>query len=198
LKEPQTLPPLILHPFSDASALDRLTMSARVSLVLNGLVAGDEVTAVELDRRLVECRYCELRMLFYLGKDLSRWLDQCMEVAVRVEELRASGIGRESFAALLVEDTPGTVMEKLRSWGVVDYQAIFRRALGLHTLFATIPERDVFTDEFLRQHHRYADVLYQHWIESARFRRFRRTDFQFEMYASGEYARLLEKEWGTQ
>ncbi len=173
-------------------------MSARVSLVLNGLVAGDEVTAVELDRRLVECRYCELRMLFYLGKDLSRWLDQCMEVVARDRGTEGSGVGRGSFAALLVEDTPGTVMEKLQSWGVVDYQAIFRRALGLHALFAAIPERDVFTDEFLRQHHRYADVLYQHWIESARFRRLRRTEFQFEMYASGEYARLLEKEWGAQ
>jgi hypothetical protein len=198
LNEPRTLPPLILHPFSDASAPDRLTMSARVSLVLNGLVPGDEVTAVELNRRLVECRYSELRMLFYLGKDLSRWLDQCMEVATRDEELRASGVGRESFAALLVEDAPGTVMEKLQNWGVVDYQAIFRRALGLHALLATIPEQDVFTDDFLQRHHRYADVLYQHWIESARFRRLRRTDFQFELYASGEFARLLEKEWGAQ
>ncbi len=69
-------------------------------------------------------------MLFYLGKDLSRWLDQCMEVVDRDEDLRQSGIQRGSFASLLVEDPPAQVQEKLRSWGVVDFKTIFRRALA--------------------------------------------------------------------
>jgi hypothetical protein len=192
------LPPLILHPFSDACSPDRLTLSARASLILQGFLPGEGLTGDELSRRLLEGRFCEVRMLFYLGKDLSRWLDQCMEVVDRDEELRQSSLQRESFAVLLVEDPPEPVHEKLRSWGVVDYKAIFRRALGLHVVFAVVPERDSLAEDFLRSHHRYADHLFECRLESVHFPTLRRTDFQFEIYASGEYTRLLEKEWESQ
>jgi hypothetical protein len=196
--ECRKLPPLILHPFSEASSPERLTMSARASLILHGLLPGDELDVEELNRRLVEGRYCEVRMLFYLGKDVTRWLDQCMEVVARDERLKSSGIARESFAVFLVEDPPAPVREKLQGWGVVDYKAIFRRALGLHTVFATVPERESLSPHFLRNHHRYADQLYDCLIGAAEFARLRRSDFQFELYASGEYTKLLEKEWGAQ
>jgi hypothetical protein len=134
-------------------------------------------------------------MLFYLGKDLSRWLDQCMEVVDRDEELRQSGIRRGSFANLLVEDPPSSVQEKLRSWGVVDFKTIFRRALGLHAVLATLPERDSLSEGFLNSYHRFADCFFGCHGESAPCPRLRKTDFRFEVYTSGEYAKRLEKEW---
>ena len=115
------MPPLILHPFSDAHAPERLAASARASLVLKGLLPAEELGVEELNRRLLDGRYDEVKMLYYVGKDLSRWLDQCMEVVGRDGELRDKGIERESFAELLVEDAPDTVREKMLHWGVVDY-----------------------------------------------------------------------------
>ena len=75
----RTLPPLILHPFADASGPDKLVESSRASLMLQGLLPSGERSTEELDRALIDGRYCEIRMLFYVGKDLVRWIEQCME-----------------------------------------------------------------------------------------------------------------------
>jgi hypothetical protein len=162
------------------------------------LLQEESLSEVELNQRILEGRYCEVRMLFYLGKDLSRWLDQCMEVVDRDEELRQSGLKRGSFASLLVEDPPPPVQERLRSWGVADFKTIFRRALGLHAVFATLPASDSLSEDFLRSYHRFADCLFGCHFESAQCAKLRQTDFQFEIYTSGEYAKRLEKEWETQ
>jgi hypothetical protein len=119
-----------------------------------------------------------------------------MEVAARDEEM-ADGVARRASPHCWSRMPLG------RSWRSCNVGAwsIIRRfsaALGLHALLASRPGRDVFSEEFLRQHHRYADRLYECWLDSVRFRAVRRTEFQFELYASGEYARLLEKEWGAQ
>ncbi len=192
----RTLPPLILHPFSDPRSPERLSMSARASLILHGLLPAGETGEEELIRRALDGRYCEVRMLFYLGKDLRRWLEQCMELVARDPELARGGLEPQSFAELLVETTPEAVSGKLRRWGVTDYQAIFRRALGLHSVFRTVPEREELSDTFLRQHHLYANALFSTWIQSVSHARAAREAFHFEIYASGEYARLLEREWG--
>ncbi len=197
-RSPRKLPPLILHPFADAQGPERLTMSTRASLALRGLLPAEDLTQQELLRRFLDGRYSEVRMLFYLGKDLTRWLEQCMEVVARDEELRSSGIETESFTTLLLEDAPRPVREKLQSWGVVDYQTIFRRALALHLMFAIFPERETFSDTFLRFHDRYTDSLFQCRQQGVAFTRLRPNDFPFELYASGEYTRLLEKEWGAE
>jgi hypothetical protein len=194
-KSNRTLPPLILHPFSDSSSPERLALSTRASLVLQGLLPDEGLGDQELTQRILEGRFCEIRMLFYLGKDVRRWLDQCMEVVDRDDELRQSGIQRESFAVLLIDAPPEAVREKLRSWGVVDFKVIFRRALGLHTLFAVLPERDSLATDFLRSYQSFTDRLFEFYIESVPAPRLRQTDFEFEIYASGEYAKLLEKEW---
>ncbi|MFB3777676.1 MAG: hypothetical protein ACE141_08690 [Bryobacteraceae bacterium] len=173
-------------------------MSARASLILSGLLPPEELSAEELNRRVLEGRYSEVKMLFYVGKDLVRWLEQCMEVVERDAELSTRGIEPESFAALLAEDPPAAVREKLQGWGVVDYKAIFRRALGLHTIFAAIPEREVLSGDFLRTHHRYADCLYQCRLDSVSYARVNSAEFRFEIYASGEYTRMLEREWGAE
>ena len=120
---PRRLPPVILHPFSDARAPDRLTTSARASMILQGLLPGSEMSGEELNLKLLEGRYSEIRMLFYVGKDLTRWLEQCMEVVVRDPELRETGIQQESFSQLLVDSAPEPVHAKLRQWGVMDYRA---------------------------------------------------------------------------
>lgn len=59
---PRQLPPVILHPFSDAHAPDRLTMSARASLIFQGLLPGSELSGQELNLKLLDGRYCEIRM----------------------------------------------------------------------------------------------------------------------------------------
>ena len=78
---------------------------------------------------------------------------------------------------------------------MADYGAIFRRAVGLHAVFAEVPERSTLSDAFLSQHHRFADSLYECRVDSLNFTRLCPEDFQFEVYASGEYARLLESQW---
>jgi len=195
---PRQLPPVILHPFSDAHAPDRLTLSARASLILEGLLPSGELSGDDLNLRLLDGRYCEIRMLFYVGKDLTRWLEQCMEVVARDPDLRETGIQKESFAQLLVGSAPGPVEEKLRQWGVTDYRGIFRRALGLHAAFADLPTRELLPESFVRSHHRYADALFACALETARFARIRASDFPFELYASGEYSKFLEAQWGRQ
>ena len=75
------LPPLILHPFSDGSGPDKLAESSRASLMLQGLLPNDEFTFEELNRRLLEGRFHEIRMLCYVGKDLERWIEQCSSSA---------------------------------------------------------------------------------------------------------------------
>jgi hypothetical protein len=193
-----TLPPLILHPFSDAGAPDKLTLSARASLILHGLLPPEDSSAEELHRRFLEGRFCEIRMLYYLGKDVSRWLDQCMEVVARDEQLRGAGIERESFARLLVSNPPETVRKKLQAWGVADHQAIFRRALGFHAVFATVPEPGSLAEGFVRDHQRYADSLFTCLLDLASCREISPQSFEFELYASGEYARMLAREWGEE
>ena len=192
------MPPLILHPFSDARAPERLAASARASLVLKGLLPAEELGVEELNRRLLEGHYDEVKMLYYVGKDLSRWLDQCMEVVGRDGELRDKGIERESFAELLVEEAPDTVREKMQHGGVVDYKVIFRRALGLHAVFAAVPEREALSASFLQHHHCYADAMYKCHQRAVPFAAISGSDFHFEIYASGEYTKLLEKEWSTE
>jgi hypothetical protein len=189
------LPPLILHPFADASGPEKLVESSRASLVLQGLLPAGERNTQDIERTLLEGRYCELRMLFYVGKDLLRWMEQCLELVARTPDLAGSGIKYQSFAAYLVSRTPEQVQIKLKKWGVSDYKSIFSRALGLSAHFSTVPEREMLTDEFVRNYYRYADELFQIRQGQAVFADISNLGFEFEIYASGEYSRMLEREW---
>jgi len=190
-----TLPPLILHPFTDASGPDKLTESSRASLILQGLLPGDEFTLEDLNRRVLDGRYHEIRMLCYVGKDLLRWIDQCLEFARRDEQLRDTGLRIESFAGLLVDEPPEAVRKKLQAWGVVDHRSIFARALGLAAVFVRPPDRDMLADDFIRNHYRYADQLFECRKRMFQHPEIRGANFHFDLYASGEYARMLEREW---
>jgi hypothetical protein len=191
------LPPLILHPFADASGPDKLVESSRASLMLQGLLPSGERSNDELDRALLEGRYCEIRMLFYVGKDLDRWIEQCLEHVERLGDGRDPGIKYQSFAAYLVSHTPATVQLKLRKWGVADYKAIFTRALGLNAILAGVPRRELLSDHFIRNYHRYADQMFACRQNETQFEDISSVGFDFEIYASGEYSRMLEREWAA-
>jgi hypothetical protein len=189
------LPPLILHPFADPAGPERLMASSHASLVLQGMLPAGDATASDLDRSLMTGRFSEVQMLYYVGKDLLRWIDQCMEfVASNAGEVPA-GIQRQSFAALLVQDAPPVVEAKLRKWGVADYKSIFARAIGLNCLFADAPAVDALAGEFVRNYFRYADQLFASYQSQASFTRITAADFEFELYSSGEYTRMLERQW---
>jgi hypothetical protein len=193
--EARKLPPLILHPFADAGGPDKLVESSRASLMLQGLLPSGERTTEELDLALLEGRYCEIRMLFYVGKDLVRWIEQSLEHIERQPELSGSGIRYQSFAAYLVHNTPAAVQVKLRKWGVADYKSIFMRALGLNAILSSIPERGTLSDDFVRNYYRYADQIFLCRQSQAQYADVSDFGFEFDIYASGEYSRMLEREW---
>ena len=188
------LPPLILHPFADAGGPDKLVESSRASLMLQGLLPTGERTTEELDESLLEGRYCEIRMLFYVGKDLVRWIEQSLEHVERQPSFDP-GIRFQSFAAYLIQNTPVSVQGKLRKWGVADFKSIFTRAIGLNALLAEIPARGVLSNDFVRNYYRYADSIFLCRQSQSQFTDISQMNFEFEIFASGEYSRMLEREW---
>src|SRR5215472_3880361 len=88
------LPPLILHPFNNRDSVAILE------------AFGDDQT------RLTEftARYTELRMLCFIGKDLNRWLEQCVAVASRNPE--TADITEAGLIGLLLFHPPAAVAQK--------------------------------------------------------------------------------------
>jgi hypothetical protein len=188
------LPPLILHPFNERVPPSALLDNSKATLMLSGLIPNDGTEEEVLQRRLLNGRYAELRMLFFLGKDVFRWLDQCVEFAGRIPEL-VDEVAPQSFAGLLTADPPENVRQKLISWGVLDYSSIFSRAIGLNAVFSEPPAANLLSEEFLRAYHRYADHLFRGFMESQPHKSLQHLNFHFDLYASGEYSKMLESEW---
>jgi len=191
----RTLPPLILHPFAAAGGRDKLEESQRATLIMQGLLPSGERSPDDLDRTLLDGRFSEILMLFYVGKDLARWIEQCLEYVARQPDLRDSGIRFQSLAEMLVNFTPAQVQAKLRKWQVADYRSIFMRALGINALFAAAPERHSLADEFVRNYYRYADQLFASRQSHGSYISIESMGFDFEIFASGEYSKMLEREW---
>jgi hypothetical protein len=192
------LPPLILHPFSDSSSPGRLMQGSRASLMMQGLIPNQHLTFEELDELLLDGKVCEIRMLFYVGKDLLRWMGQCVETLSREQDPTDDPPEARTVAAFLIEQTPPAVRDKLRAWGVQDYQAIFSRAIGLNSVFGDAPARDGLAEEFIRNYHYYADHLYTIWRNAQSFPRVAAEAFEFDLYASAEYSRILEQQWSEE
>jgi hypothetical protein len=192
------LPPLILHPFSDQTGPRKLVQSSRASLMLNGLLPQGKSTEEELTRKLLEGRVCEIRMLFFVGKDLLRWIAQSMDFVNSVEALKNSGVREQSFAEFLVQNPPEAVRAKLRAWGVFDYKSIFSRAIGLNVVFSEPPNEDTVSAEFIRNYFRYADHMFTCRQQMQVFTEISVENFTFDIYASGEYSRMLEKSWSKE
>jgi hypothetical protein len=190
-----TLPPLILHPFAEPTGPNKLFESSRANLMMQGLLPTGENSPQDLDKALLDGRYSEVRMLYYVGKDLVRWIDQSLDYCERQPELSSAGIRYQSFAALLVDHSPSTVQSKLRKWGVGDFRSIFTRALGLNSMLADIPPRTFLSDEFVRNYYRYADQMFHCRQSQVTFPDINTMGFDFDIFASGEYSRMLEREW---
>jgi hypothetical protein len=169
--------------------------SSRASLKLQWMLPQGEASREDLDRSLLDGRYSELRMLYYVGKDLLRWIDQCLEFAAHNRGDLPSGIAYQSFAAFLIQDAPASIEAKLRKWGVADYKSIFTRALGLQCLFANAPDRETLSDDFVRNYYKYADQMFAVRQGEREFTPLATKDFEFELYSSGEYSRMLERAW---
>jgi hypothetical protein len=191
------LPPLILHPFSTPEDTSVLMESSRASLALQGFLPRDETPAEDLDKQLLRGRYAELRMLYYIGKDVSRWAEQCSETAQSSETFAGRQIRPETFAVLLVEYTPTHVRTKLEAWGVLDFCTLFRRSFGLHSVFQDIPPAQNFSSDFLRRHYRCLDQWYEQRLKDWIFDSPGPEEFTFDLYASGEYSLTLEQSWGV-
>ena len=194
---PGPLPPLILHPFSDQAASSQVLESSRAGLMLSGLVPSEGLSQNELGERVLRARYLEIRMLYFLGKDVTRWMGQCVEWSERGAGPEAGSLREQSFADLLARNTPPAVAAKLRGWGVYDYASIFSRAIGLYTAFAEPAALDHLSRDFLLNYHRYADSLYFCYQQLAPFAEIAPGRFHFELYGSGEYSLLLESQWGA-
>jgi hypothetical protein len=163
--------------------------------MLQGLLPNEEFTPDQLETIVLDGRFCEVKMLFYVGKDVMRWIDQCIEVIGRDEHAGACGYGPQTLAVYLIDETPESVRIKLSDWGVADYRAIFSRSIGMNSLFAEAPERSLLASDFVRNYHYFTDQLYSCWLNGKSFERLDPSNFEFELYASGEYSRMLERQW---
>jgi hypothetical protein len=192
------LPPLILHPFNERVPPSALLDNSKAALMLSGLIPHDGTGEEELERRLLAGRYSEIRMLYFLGKDVFRWIEQCAEWAQRTPALQNQEIYPQSFVTLLIANPPAAVKDKLLRWGVADYAAVFSRAIGLNVMFAQPPAFDSLSEEFLRNYHRYADALQRAYLAAQPHRALTAASFRFDLYASGEYSRMLESTWSAE
>ncbi|MCU1257207.1 MAG: hypothetical protein JWO80_92 [Bryobacterales bacterium] len=190
------LPPLILHPFAGDQGPDRLLEGSRAQLALQALTPDLDSNREDLIRLVVEGRHQELRMLFYIGKDLQRWAEQCMDFVAREPQLSKLGIREQSFVTLLVEHPPAGMAAKLNKWGVGDQRAIFSRAIGLNAVFDRPPELEFLRASFVQSYQRFADYLFIAYQTMSPYTALPPESFVFELYASEEYARMLAAGWG--
>ncbi len=76
------LPPVILHPFNNGTDAGAILASIRLNLPEDLLHApGSDV--VEARQRLLHGKYCEFRMLCFIGRDIKRWMMQCTDFVLR-------------------------------------------------------------------------------------------------------------------
>jgi hypothetical protein len=194
------LPPLILHPFSGSGSTDELLAGSQAALALEEGAGGSGDHESELLRSVLVGRYQEIRMLLFLGKDLFRWMQQCVDFVGRggaghpgVPDQRR--ISEQSFAALVIEAPPATVQTKMQNWGVSDRRSLFSRAIGMNSLFSSPPPMGTLAPLFLHNYHRYADHAYICFQHLKPFYPLDAGQFTFELYASEEYAKLLSEQW---
>lgn len=175
---PCELPPLILSPFDQRPNAGN----------------GPQLLRYETPtQRHLESRYNEFRMLCLIGKDLNRWLGQCVEVASADPQLVS--LSECDFIAILLFAPPVPVLQKMRNWGVKNFQIIFSRAIGLNAVFPHPPAASEVSESFLHGFHKYADALYDARLKAQDPAATEENTFTFEIYASGEYSSYLEKIW---
>ena len=130
-------------------------------------------------------------MLCLAGKDVMRWIAQCVDFASRDEILAKAGIRPQSFADLLVNRTPPIVANRFESWGVIDFRRILARAIGVNSVFPNPPDFSVIATEFLEEYYPYADSLFACYLGLTPFTRLGAGSFGFSLYTSDEYLSTL-------
>jgi hypothetical protein len=163
--------------------------------MLNGFLPHENRDRDELERLVLAGRYQEIRMLFFLGKDVLRWVEQCTDFALRDPLLKDRGIREQSFSGLLVECPPKDLTAKLLAWGVTDGRGVFSRAIGINAIFTGPPEMDLLSTMFLQTYHRYADHLFACYQNMMPFTMLDPEKFLFDIFASDDYARKLAQGW---
>ena len=73
-----------------------------------------------------------------------------------------------------------------------DYRSIFARGIALNVMFEEAPVRGQAGPEFVRNYHRYADQTFQCYQSQCTWEPVDARRVVFELYASGEYSRMLE------
>jgi hypothetical protein len=187
------LPPLVLHPFSQPQDPERLLACSRASLMLGDLIPREGRSDEELRQAILDGRYTELRMLYHIGADLTRWVHQCVEVSRGCAPPGEHEIVFQSFAEVLTSSLPGVVEEKLRRWGVFDSARVFSRALGLKAVFCKLPGPEMLTDEFVGEYQGYADRLFRHHLSLASYCSLTGARLEFDVYTSAEYSAIIER-----
>jgi len=176
------LPPLILHPFGRGLEASASFDSIKLTLLLGGM--GEPGLEKE---PLLRGRYTEFRMLSLAGKDVMRWIAQCVDFAARDEVLAKAGIRAQSFADLLVNRTPPGVAARFEQWGVIDYRRVLSRAIGVNAVFPNPPDFGVISTSFLEEYYAYADSLFTCYQGLAPFTPLAPASFGFALYTSDEY-----------
>lgn len=120
-----------------------------------------------------------------------------MDFALRDDLLATSGIREQSFSDLLVNVTPADVAGRFMKWGVNDYRRLLSRAIGLNTLFASVPEFGLLSPDFLENYYSYADALFNCYQQMSSFSPLDSRHFYFSLYTSDEYLRAVEREAAT-
>jgi hypothetical protein len=185
------LPPVILHPFNNGADANAILASIRLSLSEDILHARNGDLA-DARQRLLHGKYCEFRMLCFIGRDIKRWMLQCTDFVLRDAVLANTGIREQSFADLLVKRTPPSVVARFESWGVVDYHRILRRAIGIGAIFPYPPEYSLLTTDFLENCGAFGDILFACYQELTSFRALDPEQFRFALYTSSEYISTME------
>jgi hypothetical protein len=191
--EPWKLPPLILHPFSRATHAPSLAESTEAGPAFFDPTSLRGASQELLREKILDARYREVTWLYYIGRDVVRWIEQCLDFARTREELRHPDLRFQSFAALLTENPPAPVKEKLQRWGVVDIKRIFSRAIGINSLFSQLPAFELFSEEFLHNYYIYADCIFSCRQNACTFIRLDAAKGRFDLYSSGEYTSILER-----
>jgi hypothetical protein len=190
------LPPLILHPFSGGRSIDELLAGSKAAMAKQSRADSPPAgfgEQDELDHRILVGRYQEICMLTFLGKDIVRWLAQCVDFIERSGA--AKRFSEQSFAGFVVEHPPLAVCQKLERWGVTDRRAVFSRAIGVHTLFNSPPPFETLSPVLLKHYHRFADHAYICFQHLRPFHELDSRQFDFEIFASEEYSRILSEQW---
>src|ERR1700676_4963762 len=117
------LPPLILHPFGGDNGTPQLLEGSRAAIALQEASLSNPHYA-DIQKRVALGRYQEIRMLLFLGKDIFRWIDQCLDQMERSGNIGLR-INAQCFSALIVDAPPAAVRAKLEGWGVSDRRAVF-------------------------------------------------------------------------